>query len=65
MAVDAGDGDTLELALAELREEPLGEVEPGRGSRHEVELDARMLLDPGLHLGMLGGGVVIHDGVKR
>ena len=36
-----------------LGEEPLDEVEPRCARRREVQLEARMLGEPGLHLGRL------------
>ena len=47
--------------LRELREEALDGIEPGAGGRHEVEGEALVAAEPGAHLGMLVGGVVVED----
>ena len=60
-------GDTLECTAADalagnFGEEPLDEVHPGRAGRREVQLEARMPVEPSLHLGRLvRRGVVEHD----
>ena len=38
---------------------------PGAGRRREVEDEARVPRQPGLHLGMLVGGVVVDDGLDH
>jgi len=43
----------------DLREEPLDKVQPGRGRRREVAVEARVLGEPRLHLGRLVGCVVV------
>ena len=40
---------------------PLDGIEPGAGGRHEVEGEALVAAEPGAHLGMLVGGVVVED----
>ena len=57
-------GEPLELALRQLREEALDEVEP-RGRRgDEVELHPGVLLQPRLHPPVLVRRVVVEDDVK-
>lgn len=53
----------LEPALAELGKEALHRVEPGTGRRREVEYPARMPREPGQHLGMFVGCVIVEDDV--
>ena len=49
--------------LDELGEEALDGVEPGARGRREVEGEARMAVEPGAHLRVLVGGVVVEDDV--
>ena len=42
-------------------EQSLDGIEPGARFRGEVENEARMPRQPGLHLGMLVGGIVVED----
>src|SRR5215203_5717449 len=51
--------------LGEGGEEGLHRVEPGTGGRGEVEGEARMAGEPGDHLGMLVGGIVVEDDVDE
>src|SRR6201993_2240044 len=62
-------GDTLEGAApdafaGDLGKEALHHIEPGRRGRREVEMEARMRLEPALHAGGLVGGIVVDDQVK-
>ena len=50
-------------ALGEGGEEALDGVEPGGAGRGEVEGDARVAGQPGDHLRVLVGGVVVEDDV--
>ena len=59
-------GDALEYAAADLLagdfgEQPLDQVDPGRRCWCEVQLEARMLGEPSLHLLGLVGLVVVAD----
>ena len=64
LEVDEGVEDAaLEPALGQLGEEALDRVEPGAGGRREVEGEARMAVEPGAHLRVLVGGVVVEDDV--
>ena len=47
--------------LRELRKEAFDSVEPGAVDRYEVEGEAPVAAEPGAHLGMLVGGVVVED----
>jgi hypothetical protein len=51
----------LETAPGELCEEALDGIEPGAGSRGEVEDEARMAGQPSFDVRMLMGGVVVDD----
>ena len=42
-------------------EEAFDRIEPGDGSVREVHMEARMLLQPCLHDGMLVGGIAVTD----
>ena len=62
LEVDGGMEDAaFEATLRQLGEEALDGVEPGAGSRREVEGEALMAVEPGAHLGVLVGGVVVED----
>ena len=64
--VDDGVEDAAADAPAgEHGEEALDGIEPGAGGRREVERPARMVGEPGLHLGMLVCGIVVEDGVDQ
>jgi hypothetical protein len=51
-------------ALCDQAEEALDQIDPGRRSRREVEMEARVAFEPCLDLGMLVGGVVVHYGMQ-
>jgi len=51
--------------LSEVAKEAFHHVEPGRAGGSEVQMKARMSLQPALDLGVLVGGIVIADQVKR
>lgn len=62
--------DTGEAALAndvigELPEETLDEIHPGGAGRGEVDVNARMLFEPGADDRMLVGRVVVDDQMQR
>lgn len=57
--VDAGVAAAADALGGDLGEEALDEVHPGRACGREMQLEAGMLLQPGLHLGRLVGGVVV------
>ena len=62
LEVDNGAEDAaFQAPLRELRKEALEGIEPGAGGRHEVEGEALVAAEPGAHLGMLVGGVVVED----
>src|SRR5215471_9172645 len=61
---DGFEGAAADAVSGDLGEEALDHVEPGRRSRCEVQVEARMGLEPALHDGCLMGGVVIDDEVK-
>ena len=42
-------------------EEAFDKIEPGRGGRREMHLEARPLVRPRAHLRMLVGGVIVGD----
>src|SRR5829696_10343668 len=42
----------------------LDQVQPGSRGRGEVDMDPGVRRQPGLYLGMLVGGVVVHDQVQ-
>ena len=46
-------------------EERFDRIQPGAGCRREVEGPARMPREPGLHLWMLMGGVVVDDSLNN
>ncbi len=59
---DAGEGATPDALSCDLREEALDEIKPRGGGRREVQLEARMLGEPGLHLvRLVRRGVVEHN----
>ena len=72
VAVDGGlqvderaEDPALEPPPGERREEALHGVEPGCAGRGEVEGPARVADEPGAHLGVLVGGVVVDHGVDH
>lgn len=56
---------TLEPALGELGEVALDRVQPGAGSWHEVEDEAQMSAEPGEHLWVLVGAIVVQDDMHQ
>ena len=59
--VDAGVAAAADALCGDLGEEALDEVHPGRAGGREMQLEAGMLLQPGLHLGRLVGRVVVKN----
>ena len=62
-------GDAVEDAaadgvLGDQAEEALDLIDPGRRSRREVDVEARVALEPGFDRGVLVGGVVVDDQVQ-
>ena len=47
--------------FGEVSEPALDEIKPRTGGGREVEMEARMLFEPRLNVGMLVGGVVVAD----
>src|SRR5688572_23867139 len=62
---DGSEHAALQASLGQRREEGLDRVEPGAGGRGEVEGEARMAAEPGDHLRMLVGGIVVEDDVDE
>src|SRR3954470_20848813 len=60
---DGAEHAALQSALGERGEEGLDGVEPGARGRGEVEGEARVAGEPGQHLGLLVGGVVVENDV--
>src|ERR1700678_1964437 len=59
---DAGEASAADGLAGDDPEEDLDHVEPGPGGRGEVQGDPGVPCQPGLHVGMLAGGVVTgHD----
>ena len=59
--VDGAEDAALQSSFGELGKEALDGVQPGVGGRHEVEGEAWMPVEPGAHLRVLVGGVVVED----
>jgi hypothetical protein len=57
--VDAGVTAPADALGRDFGKEAFDQVEPGRAGRREVQLEARVLRQPGLDLGRLVGGVVV------
>src|SRR3990172_9031876 len=57
------EGSTTNAFVSQFAEPALDQVEPRRGGGCEVEMEARMLGEPALHLGMVVGAVVVEDHV--
>jgi len=57
--IDAGIAATSDAPRRDLGEEALHEVQPRRAGGREVQLEAGVLCQPGLHVGRLVGGVVV------
>lgn len=60
---DAGKGAAPDTLHRSLGEEALDEVEPLRAGRRQVEMEAWMLREPGLHHGRLVRSVVVEHEV--
>ena len=58
---DAFEDATFEPLPGQLGEETFNGIEPGGRGRSEVEVEARMPLEPGAHFWMLMRGVVVDD----
>jgi len=66
LEVDDGSEDaTFEAPAGELGKIAFDGVEPARRGRCEMEDEAGMATEPGVHLGMLVGGVVVEDDVDN
>ena len=63
--VDAGVTAAPDALRGDFSKEPFDEVEPGRAGWREVQLEARVFLQPGLYLGRLVRGVVVEHQVHR
>lgn len=64
LKVDDGVEDAaFQAPLRELGEESLHRVEPRARGRREVEGEALMAVEPGAHLGILVGGIIVEDDV--
>ena len=63
--IDGSEDTASDRLSGDLGKEALNGVEPRAGSRREVEGPARILCEPGDHLGMLLGRVIVHDGVDH
>src|SRR6516165_9521552 len=59
---DALEGTAADAVSGDLGEEALNHVEPGSRGRREVQMEARMRLEPALYgRGLVGGIVVDHQ----
>lgn len=58
---DRAEGAAFQTPFRQLGEEALDGVEPGAGSRREVEGEAFVAGEPLAHPGMLVGGVIVED----
>jgi hypothetical protein len=58
---DALEGTAADAFAGDLGEEAFDHVEPGRRGRSEVQMEARMYLEPALHGRGLVSGIVIND----
>ena len=56
---------SFEALPSELGEEAFHGIEPGAGGRREVERPPRMFGEPGQHLRMFVGGIIVEDGVDH
>ena len=59
--IDAGVAASADALCGDLGEEAFDQVHPGRAGSREMQLEAGMLFQPGLHLGRLVGGVVVEN----
>ena len=62
---DAEEVPAPNLLLREMGEPDFDEIEPRRARGNEMEVEARMPLQPPLNRGMLMRGVVVDDGMQR
>ena len=60
---DGGEDAALQALAGQGREEALDSIEPGGRGGRKVEDPARVVGQPGLHLGVLVGAVVVQDGM--
>ena len=63
--VDRAKDAPFEALPSELGEEAFHGIEPGAGGRREVERPSWMLCEPGQHLRMFVGGLIVEDGVDH
>jgi len=63
--MDAAEDAAANPFLGEVAEEALDQVEPGSRGGREVQMEARMLAQPGGHVGMLVGRIVVDDEMDR
>ena len=63
--IDRAKDASFEALPSELGEEAFHGIEPGAGGRREVERPSRMFGEPGQHLRMFMGGIVVEDGVDH
>jgi hypothetical protein len=56
-------GAALEAMFRQFSEEAIDRVEPRARGRREVEGETQMAVEPGTHLGVLVGGVIVEDDV--
>ena len=61
---DAFEGATANAVSSDLGEEALDHVEPGSRGRREVQIEARMRLEPALYGRRLMGGIAVDDQVE-
>src|SRR2546428_12338461 len=61
---DAFEGAAADTFSSDLGEEALDHVEPGSRGGREVQVEARMRLEPALYRRGFVGGVVVHDQVE-
>ena len=61
--VDGSDGEASELARGQLAKEPFDQIQPGRGRRGEMKMDARMPPQPRLDFRRLMSGIVVENHV--
>ena len=59
------EGAALQPPPGERGEEALDRIGPGAGGGHEMKRPARVPGEPGTHLGVLVGGIIVEDGVDQ
>src|ERR1700730_4011105 len=59
--IDALEDAAADALSGDLGKEALDHVEPRTGSRREVQVKARMPLEPALYRGSLVGGIIVDD----